>query len=145
MSMKYYPLVDYGLVLTFNEMCELLKTYKGDNEELKKRIENNNVDGVDFIDDLLCNDFYEFDVQYNFKGDFNNFIGRNEKIFKETPMYYLPLAKSNIFDKRILFTKYDNEEDVFNEIKLKLEKIKLDVDMDFIKKNVGNVAGVYLS
>lgn len=41
MSMRYYPLIDYGLVLTFNEMCELLKTYKGDNKELKKRIENN--------------------------------------------------------------------------------------------------------
>ena len=145
MSTRYYTLIDYGLVLTFSEMCELLKTYKGDNEELKKRIENNNVNDVDFIDDLLYNDFYEFDVQYNFEGDFNNFIGRNKKTFEETPMYYLPLAKSNIFDEKILFTKHDNEEDVINEIRLKLKKMKLDVDIGFIKWNVGNVTGVYLS
>ena len=31
-----------------------------------------------------------------------------------------------------------------NEIRLKLEKMKLDVDIGFIKWNVGNVAGVYL-
>lgn len=58
-------------------------------------------------------------------------------------LYYIPLMKADVTKSEILFQKYENMDEVYNEIKEVLEDLKVKFDMDFIKKNTGKIEGIY--
>lgn len=148
MSTRTYPVIDYGLTLTFEELSNLIKTYYGDNEDIKEEIKNNKEEYLDrdFIDDLMYGDFSNFCMIGNFEGEFSNFEENNSKDFGDygdETLYYIPLMKADVTKREILFQKYENMDEVYNEIKEVLEDLKVKFDMDFIKKNTGKIEGTY--
>ena len=145
MSMRDYPVFDYGLVLDFEGFLELLKSYNGKFEDiLKEELEEmiNNED-YGYVDELVYGEFSIFYPISAFDGEFRNIKGNYNTSFTDETIYVLGLEKFNIYNNQALFTKYDNEEEIYKEIEKSLEEIGLKVDMDFILKHTGQVNGMY--
>lgn len=144
MSMRDYPVFDYGLVLTTNEFLDLLKTYNGTDIDLKEEL-NEIVENEDYcaIDDLVYGELSEFDRISSFDGEFKNLKENNEINFNDDDIYVLGLAKFNIYNNSALYTSYNNEEEIYKEVKETLKRLGFDVTDDYIIKNTGKIWGTY--
>lgn len=145
MSMRDYPVFDYGLVLDFEGFLELLKSYNGKFEDIPKEELDEMINNEDYgyIDELVYGEFSIFYSISAFDGEFGNIKGNYNTSFTDETIYVLGLEKFNIYNNQALFTKYDNEEEIYKEIEKSLEEIGLKVDMDFILKHTGQVNGMY--
>lgn len=145
MSMRDYPLFDYGLVLDFEGFLELLKSYNGKFEDIPKEELDEMINNEDYgyIDELVYGEFSIFYSISAFDGEFGNIKGNYNTSFTDETIYVLGLEKFNIYNNQALFTKYDNEEEIYKEIEKSLEEVGLKVDMDFILKHTGQVNGMY--
>lgn len=134
MSMRENPVSDYGLVLNYSEFEELIKKYYiGENRE-------------EVLEDLDCGDI--MDVMYAYFEKFysiSQFTGELEGIresqdldFNDEDIFILPFLKADS-----LFDKYENMEEIYNEIKEEFEYMNLKFDLDFVKKHIGKVTGTY--
>ena len=146
MSMRDYPVFDYGLVLDFEGFLELLKSYNGKFEDIPKEELDEMINNEDYgyIDELVYGEFSIFYSISAFDGEFGNIKGNYNTSFTDETIYVLGLEKFNIYNNQALFTKYDNEEEIYKEIEKSLEEVGLKVDMDFILKHTGQVNGMYL-
>lgn len=59
------------------------------------------------------------------------------KVFKREEVYYLPLKKS-----LLLYEKYENQKEVFEEIKNRFEDMDLKFDRNYIVQFFGGFCGV---
>ena len=145
MSMRDYPVFDYGLVLDFEGFLELLKSYNGKFEDIPKEELDEMINNEDYgyIDELVYGEFSIFYSISAFDGEFKNIKGNYNTSFTDETIYVLGLEKFNIYNNQALFTKYDNEEEIYKEIEKSLEEVGLKVDMDFILKHTGQVNGMY--
>ena len=145
MSMRDYPVFDYGLVLDFEGFLELLKSYNGKFEDIPKEELEEMINNEDYgyVDELVYGEFSIFYSISAFDGEFGNIKGNYNTSFTDETIYILGLEKFNIYNNQALFTKYDNEEEIYKEIEKSLEEIGLKVDMDFILKHTGQVNGMY--
>lgn len=145
MSMRDYPVFDYGLVLDFEGFLELLKSYNGKFEDIPKEELDEMINNEDYgyIDELIYGEFSIFYSISAFDGEFGNIKGNYNTSFTDETIYILGLEKFNIYNNQALFTKYDNEEEIYKEIEKSLEEVGLKVDMDFILKHTGQVNGMY--
>lgn len=145
MSMRDYPVFDYGLVLDFEGFLELLKSYNGKFEDIPKEELEEMINNEDYgyVDELVYGEFSIFYSISAFDGEFGNIKGNYNTSFTDETIYVLGLEKFNIYNNQALFTKYDNEEEIYKEIEKSLEEIGLKVDMDFILKHTGQVNGMY--
>lgn len=145
MSMRDYSVLDYGLVLNFEEFLELLKSYNGKFEDIPKEELDEMISDEDYgyIDELVYGEFSIFYLISAFNGDFNNIKGNYDTGFSDKTVYVLGLDKFNIYNNQALFTKYDNEEEIYKEIEKSLEDVGLKADMNFIIKHTGRVSGTY--
>lgn len=145
MSMRDYPVFDYGLVLDFEGFLELLKNYNGKFEDIPKEELEEMINNEDYgyVDELVYGEFSIFYSISAFDGEFGNIKGNYNTSFTDETIYVLGLEKFNIYNNQALFTKYDNEEEIYKEIEKSLEEIGLKVDMDFILKHTGQVNGMY--
>lgn len=134
MSMRENPVSDYGLVLNCEEFSDLIKNnYFGENRE-------------EVLEDLDCGD--TMDVMYayfekfysisQFDGELEGIGETENKYFEDDEIYVLPFLKADR-----LFEKYENMEEIYNEIKEEFEYMNLKFDLDFVKKHIGKVTGTY--
>ena len=134
MSMRENPVSDYGLVLNCEEFSDLIKnSYFGENRE-------------EVLEDLDCGD--TMDVMYayfekfysisQFDGELEGIKETENKYFEDDEIYVLPFLKADR-----LFEKYENMEEIYNEIKEEFEYMNLKFDLDFVKKHIGKVIGSY--
>ena len=134
MSMRENPVSDYGLVLNCEEFSDLIKNnYFGGNRE-------------EVLEDLDCGD--TMDVMYayfekfysisQFDGELESIEESEDKYFEDDEIYVLPFLKADR-----LFEKYENKEEIYNEIKEEFEYMNLKFDLDFVKKHIGKVTGSY--
>lgn len=132
MSMKDYPVNEFGLALKRDEFLDLIKTYNGKNEEIKELIEEEEAE-------TLATDIFNiFYVEYNFVGEFeplNYMQGGQMKYFDDEIVIVI------LLDKVGLFIKYENKNEIYQEIADKLKEIGVKADMDFIKNNTGELTG----
>ena len=145
MSMRDYPVFDYGLVLNFEGFLELLKSYNGKFEDIPKEELEEMINNEDYgyVDELVYGEFSIFYSISAFDGEFKNIKGNYNTSFTDETIYILGLEKFNIYNNQALFTKYDNEEEIYKEIEKSLEEVGLKVNMDFILKHTGQVNGMY--
>lgn len=144
MSMRDYPVFDYGLVLTMYDFLDLLKTYNGDDEDLKEEI-NEIVENEDYnaIDELIYGDLCEFERVFSFDGEFKNLKDTNSIDFNDDDVYILGLSKFNIYNNSALYNSYKNEEEIYEEVKETLKRLGFDVTSDYVIKNTGKIWGTY--
>lgn len=134
MSMRKNPVSDYGLVLNYEEFEELIKKYYiGENRE-------------EVLENLDCGDTMDVMYQYfekfysisQFTGELEGIRETENKYFENDEIYVLPFLKADR-----LFDKYENMEEIYNEIKEEFEYMNLKFDLDFVKKHIGKVIGSY--
>jgi len=134
MSMRENPVSDYGLVLNCEEFSDLIKnSYFGENRE-------------EVLEDLDCGDIMDVMYAYfekfysisQFDGELEGIKETENKYFEDDEIYVLPFLKADR-----LFEKYENMEEIYNEIKEEFEYMNLKFDLDFVKKHIGKVIGSY--
>lgn len=134
MSMRENPVSDYGLVLNCEEFSDLIKNnYFGENRE-------------EILEDLDCGDIMDVMYAYfekfysisQFDGELEGIKETENKYFEDDEIYVLPFLKADR-----LFEKYENMEEIYNEIKEEFEYMNLKFDLDFVKKHIGKVIGSY--
>ncbi len=134
MSMRENPVSDYGLVLNCEEFSDLIKNnYFGENRE-------------EVLEDLDCGDIMDIMYAYfekfysisQFDGELEGIRETENKYFEDDEIYVLPFLKADS-----LFEKYENMEEIYNEIKEEFEYMNLKFDLDFVKKHIGKVIGSY--
>lgn len=134
MSMRENPVSDYGLVLNCEEFSDLIKNnYFGENRE-------------EVLEDLDCGDIMDIMYAYfekfysisQFDGELEGIRETENKYFEDDEIYVLPFLKADR-----LFEKYENMEEIYNEIKEEFEYMNLKFDLDFVKKHIGKVTGSY--
>lgn len=135
MSMKENYIHDFGLVLDFSGVKELLDFYN--NEKEKREID----------DYLYCESLNDIVFEYDI---FSCFYSLNEvsgtiiqlctdkkKDFIDMDFIILPLKKIG------LYVKYDSLDDIYEEIKETLVIKGFDVTLDFIKKYTREIYGSF--
>lgn len=138
MSMRENCIHEFGLILDLEGVDDLLKFYKDSNkEETKKEILD--ILECDGIIDLVynCELFSKFISYGNITGTIISFETEEEKNMRGEDLLILPLKKIG------LFVKYENYNDIYNEIKETLNNVGIQADLDFIKKYSGELYGTY--
>lgn len=135
MSMRENPVYDYGLVLNYKEFEELIKKYYiGEN---KKEI----LDELEYEDltEIMYELFDKFYSNSQFSGELDGIgMDSEDKYFEDEEVFILPLLKGDA-----LFQKYENMEEIYNEIEQQFDYMNLKFDLDFVKKHIGKVTGTY--
>lgn len=140
MSMREYPVIEYGLLLTFENAQKLFKGYIGkDKEEFLENVENGDVF------ELLQEEF-GFDLLLGITGTFINLDEQAFAIYDET-FCIIYLDKFDYNNHKVLFDKYENKEECYKEI---LEKLEYSCHVDIktiqdnqkmIIENIGRIEG----
>lgn len=140
MSMREYPVVEYGLLLTFENAQKLFKGYIGkDKEEFLENVENGDVF------ELLQEEF-GFDLLLGITGTFINLDEQAFAIYDET-FCIIYLDKFDYNNHKVLFDKYENKEECYKEILEKLEySYHIDIktiqdNQKMIIENIGRIEG----
>lgn len=127
MSMREYPVIEYGLLLTFENAQKLFKGYIGkDKEEFLENVENGDVF------ELLQEEF-GFDLLLGITGTFINLNEQAFAIYDET-FCIIYLDKFDYNNHKVLFDKYENKEECYKEILEKLE-YSYHIDIKTIQDN----------
>lgn len=140
MSMREYPVIEYGLLLTFENAQKLFKGYIGkDKEEFLENVENGDVFE-------LLQDEFGFDLLLGITGTFINLDEQAFAIYDET-FCIIYLDKFDYNNHKVLFDKYENKEECYKEI---LEKLEYSYHVDIktiqdnqkmIIENIGRIEG----
>lgn len=140
MSMREYPVVEYGLLLTFENAQKLFKGYIGKNkEEFLENVENGDVFE-------LLQDEFGFDLLLGITGTFINLDEQAFAIYDET-FCIIYLDKFDYNNHKVLFDKYENKDECYKEI---LEKLEYSYHVDIktiqdnqkmIIENIGRIEG----
>ena len=135
MSMRNYAVQAYCFMLTDTELFDLLKKYKGTNqnidiENVKEIIENEDYYGAIEIAELL-----DFCYYGDIDGEFTNLNDNTYKMLDEECIVILYL------DKDTLYKSYKNEDEVYEEILCKLKDF--DIDKQYVIEHTGMFSGVY--
>lgn len=140
MSMREYPIVEYGLLLTFENAQKLFKGYIGkDKEEFLENVENGDVF------ELLQEEF-GFDLLIGITGTFINLDEQAFAIYDET-FCIIYLDKFDYNNHKVLFDKYENKDECYKEILEKLEySYHIDIktiqdNQKMIIENIGRIEG----
>lgn len=140
MSMREYPVIEYGLLLTFENAQKLFKGYIGkDKEEFLENVENGDVF------ELLQEEF-GFDLLLGITGTFINLDEQAFAIYDET-FCIIYLDKFDYNNHKVLFDKYENKDECYKEILEKLEySYHIDIktiqdNQKMIIENIGRIEG----
>ena len=138
--MRDYPVVEYGLLLTFENAQKLFKGYIGkDKEEFLENVENGDVF------ELLQEEF-GFDLLIGITGTFINLDEQAFAIYDET-FCIIYLDKFDYNNHKVLFDKYENKDECYKEILEKLEySYHIDIktiqdNQKMIIENIGRIEG----
>lgn len=140
MSMREYPVIEYGLLLTFENAQKLFKGYIGkDKGEFLENVENGDVF------ELLQEEF-GFDLLLGITGTFINLDEQAFAIYDET-FCIIYLDKFDYNNHKVLFDKYENKDECYKEILEKLEySYHIDIktiqdNQKMIIENIGRIEG----
>lgn len=140
MSMREYPVIEYGLLLTFENAQKLFKGYIGkDKEEFLENVENGDVFE-------LLQDEFGFDLLIGITGTFINLDEQAFAIYDET-FCIIYLDKFDYNNHKVLFDKYENKDECYKEILEKLEySYHIDIktiqdNQKMIIENIGRIEG----
>lgn len=145
MSMRDYPVFDYGLVLDTEGMIALLKTYNGKLENLSKKDVEEILENDDWyaIDDLTYGELSEFERIGAFDGEFQRLIDSETTNYNDDEIYVFGLKNFNVYNNSALYTSYESMQEIFNEVKERLVDLGFDIDEGFVRQNVGKIWGTY--
>lgn len=141
MSMRDYGVREYGFILNEELFIELLQR-KENEKKLNDLLEWLEIENIEDIDSLCLSDIAQeigFEIYSQFTGEtYNPKIAIDDCIyFQDENMFIMYLQKDTLFDK------YENWEEVYQEVKDTLLKYDIIADDDFIKKYTCQVEGSY--
>lgn len=147
MSMKCYGIKDCGLLLSVLEFQDLLKKNKNvvryeeldklEGEELAEAIEDIDINCL--FDIAYDNDF---NIYSEVEGEILSLDMKTREILDCDDVFILPLQKYNLHS--ILFEKYENEQEIYEELFNKLKDLGFkNIDLDYIKQKTGWIDGTY--
>lgn len=136
MNIADYMVFDIGLMFSKNDFKELIKKYYvgEDRKEMLESLEE------DDLIEIMFEYFTDFNCKRHFEGVLErHYVEDTLKDFKREEVYYLPLEKS-----LLLYEKYENQEEIFEEIKKRFEDMDLKFDKNYIIQFFGGFCGVIL-
>lgn len=141
MSIRDYGVREYGFILDTTLLLELLSKEEN-KEKVKEFLDWLEVDKIEDLDSIgLCDIAQEigFEIFSQFTGEtYNPKVAIDDCIyFQDENMFIMYLQKDTLFDK------YENWEEVYQEVKDTLLKYDIIADDDFIKKYTCQVEGSY--
>lgn len=141
MSTRDYGVREYGFILDTTLLLELLSKEEN-KEKVKEFLDWLEVDKIEDLDNIgLCDIAQEigFEIYFQFTGEtYNPKVAIDDCIyFQDENMFIMYLQKDTLFDK------YENWEEVYQEVKDTLLKYDIIADDDFIKKYTCQVEGSY--
>lgn len=135
MSMRTYGIETKGVILRYNELVDLIKENKDTIKGLSiEEIDNEEYDLVDFTYNI------DFATYY---GEFNGYIDLKEsnkrEYFDYEDIILLELKKNSLFEK------YENQEEIYNELIDTLKQVGINVDRNYIVNHYGYINGTETS
>lgn len=134
MNIADYMVFDIGLMFSKNDFKELIRKYYigEDKKEMLESLEE------DDLIEIMFEYFTDFNCKRHFEGVLEkHYFTDTLKVFKREEVYYLPLKKS-----LLLYEKYENQEEIFEEIKNRFEDMDLKFDKNYIVQFFGGFCGV---
>lgn len=137
MSMRHYGVETTGFVITRNELQDLIiKNFKTINKDYL------GCDNVDELDIYSVDEFYGYvdwtNIYYDITGKLWNYDDWGEKeYFDGETIIITELEKNNLFEK------YNNMNEIKQELKQRYEKVGIVLDDEFIDKHFGRFEGAY--
>lgn len=135
MAMRTYGIETKGMVLNCNELEKLI-------------VNNKETVNQDYFIDFDCIEFSEMtDFIYEilnacFVCEFEGYLvldTTEELVELDTDIFLFEL------DKNTLFEKYENIEEIYNELIDKFKGIGIKIDIDYIKDHFGRINGSYIA
>ena len=135
MSMRTYGIETKGVVLRYGELVDLLKANKNTIKGLSsEEIDNEEYELIDFTYDIDFATYYsEFDGYIDLEQS-----GERE-YFEYEDIILLELKKNNLFEK------YENQEEIYDELIDTLKQVGINVDRDYIVNHYGYINGTETS
>ena len=134
--MRYYAVETIGLAMTRDEFKELL--LKNNNERLRKHL---GIEDISELEDYDMNDFPIVDYTtyfYDIEGALYNIDKWEQKEFYDGEDIILTeLIKDD------LYNKYDDFEEIREELKKNYSDFGIELDDKFIEEHFGRFSGVY--
>lgn len=144
MAMRNYGVETKGVVLTTNEMVELLSLNK-ENIENKFVLEDFWKEVFENIDNIEISDIIDFtyNIDYaTFIGEFEGYLEvdrtQERTYFSGDDIIILELKKYHN-----LYKKYENRDEIIEELKETLSKVGIKVDEEYIEEHYGYICGSY--
>lgn len=137
MSMRHYGVEITGLVMTSNELLNLI--LDGDYEIIKKYIVADNKWDINMVDvDEFSNCINNTTMYYDVDGKLFNYEDWGDKSYFDNENVVVSyLQKDNLFEK------YENMDEIKQELKDNYKKRGIELTDDFIEKHFGRFNGVY--
>lgn len=137
MSMRTYGVETKGLVITQDELYKLI--LKNDNKLLRDILD---VENIDSVDDYDVNDF-AYSIDYTtWYSDIDGKLysiddWRELQYYNETSIIITELRKDNLYEK------YNNFDEIKQELKDTYRQVGIELDDEFIEKHFGRFSGTY--
>lgn len=141
MAMRTYGVETRGMAIELSDMQVLLTLNKESVYKVLGKDYFNDIDNIDFdeIIDFIDNISYAYFVG-EFEGELLDYDRTTElEHYNGEDIIIIELQKDTLYDK------YNNKDEVIEELKDNLKKVGIIVDDDFIKNHFGIINGTYWS
>lgn len=137
MSMRHYGVETIGLVITRDELKDLIiKNFKTVDKEYLGCNNIEELDDYDVDEFVGCIDWSN--IFYDIDGKLYNYDNWGEKEYFDGDIVIITELEFNS-----LFEKYNNMNEIKQELKDRYEKVGIMLDDEFIDKHFGRFTGVY--
>ena len=150
MAMRTYGVETKGMILTINELYNLIKLNKK-NIKQKFELEDRWKKVFEDIDNIEFEDILDFTYNINFAtfiGEFNGYLDIDKT---QERMYFGDRYSGSedviLFElmKNNLYEKYNNREEIIQELKDDLKAVGIVVDNDYVERHFGYICGSYVA
>lgn len=142
MAMRTYGVETKGMILTLNELRTLLTSNK---ENIKNKDLFVDIDNIEF-DEIID---FTYNINFaTFIGDFNGYLEidkTQERVYfggrfdSGEDVILIELMKNNLFEK------YNNRDEIIEELKEDLSNVGIIVDNYYIEEHFGYISGSYFA
>jgi len=142
MAMRTYGVETKGMILTLNELRTLLTSNK---ENIKNKDLFVDIDNIEF-DEIID---FTYNINFaTFIGDFNGYLEvdkTQERVYfggkfdSGEDIILIELMKNNLFEK------YNNRDEIIEELKEDLSNVGIIVDNYYIEGHFGYISGSYFA
>ena len=142
MAMRTHGVETKGMILTINELQNLMKLNK---ENIEQKFELEDIDNIEFEDIL------DFTYNINFAtfiGEFNGYLDIDktqermyfgDRYYGSEDIILFELMKNNLYEK------YNNREEIIQELKDDLKAVGIIVDNNYVERHFGYICGSYVA